>query len=134
MNKKDYVSLDVALMMKTLGFNEHCDKNHIEKVAGTEREEWDKEECRWCTVTKITKIPIPSLYQAQKWIRGCKGFHCCTSVDRALRWSTKIVRLSDNETLLLDDNTYNTYEQAMNASILAVLKYINITKPTCYKL
>lgn len=62
MNKEDYVSLEVAKLLKEKGFNEKCryiyNTNHI----GITTEKINSELPNGC-------FSIPTLYEAQKWLR-----------------------------------------------------------------
>lgn len=71
MEANDYASYDLALKLKACGFDGPCDKC-FKIIPGTEREEWDEEECQWCTVQDVEYYPKITLWQAQKWLREKK--------------------------------------------------------------
>lgn len=49
---QDYVDYQTALALKAAGFDWKCDSG-VKIIPGTEREEWDDEECQWCMVQDI---------------------------------------------------------------------------------
>jgi len=113
MNREDCVTFDVAKKLQ--------DKEYD---GDTETVVFDKERSNSdCTYY----VPIPSLYDAQKWLRE-KGYHCFADVNCAHMWFAKVIRLSDNKEMLWDGKMYDTYEEALNASIMAGLKFIKDMK------
>lgn len=72
METTDFCSYKLSKTLKACGFDEPCGKS-LKIIPGTEREEWDEEECQWCTVQDIEYYPKISLWQAQKWLREKKG-------------------------------------------------------------
>lgn len=133
MNKEDYVSLEVAKLLKQKGYNERCEQRFVEKIDGTEREEWDDDLCAVCTVSDAICYPKPTLYEATKWLRERHIY--VASVPSYNFWLIEkkftflIDKLDNNGEWdcgweQQDDDFYKTYEEALNAGILEALKLI----------
>lgn len=69
MKREDYVSLEVAKLLKEKGFDKRCEQRFVEKIDGTEREGWDDDLCAICEVSDVIYYPKPTLYEAVKWLR-----------------------------------------------------------------
>lgn len=61
METTDYCSYELSKALKAAGFDEPCGKG-VKIIPGTEREEWDEEEWRWCTVKDIEYYPKITLW------------------------------------------------------------------------
>lgn len=118
---EDYVSLEVAKMLKEKGFDEPCEKAFVEKVDGTEREEWNDDLCAMCTVTDVISYPRPTLYEAAKWLRN-QGIHINVYYGHD-GWLPDIFVFTKIY-YVKAIGYYDTYEQALNAGILEALKLI----------
>lgn len=123
MNKEDFVSLEVAKLLKEKGFDVKSDFRYIEAVTMRNvkaKKHWTHYEYYRC----------PTLYEAQKWLRD----RCITVIalpfikGNSKKWYHVKVKdtLSDLSLILVDrkSNYYNTYEEALNAGILEALKMI----------
>lgn len=123
MEDKDFVPFETAKKLKAAGFDWTCQNFHIEKIPETEREEWDEDECQYATVYDIVKTPIPTLWQAQKWLRKVKRLHILVDFSYVGTWFYKvfpIVGCCINKSLF----SYTTYEEALSAGIDAALELI----------
>lgn len=132
MNKQDYVSLEVAKLLKEKYFDKRCEQRFVEKVSGTEREEWNNDLCAVCTVFDVICYPKPTLYEAQKWLRE-NGIY----IEIAPHYSRKYqvveyeYKITDYFDLLEKQNKgkkskeyYEEYEQCLNNAIFEALKLI----------
>lgn len=126
MNKEDYVSLEVAKLLKAKGFGNTLHR-YIEKIEGTEKEEWDEDECMYCIKTMVNTYPKPSLYETQKWLRTKKRIHVEVSYMSGDYWLYDILTIPTHDLIGLSDREnvkYMSYEEALNAGILEALKLI----------
>lgn len=128
METTDYCSYELSKALKAAGFNEPCCKR-VKIIPGTKREEWDEEECQWCTVQDVEYYPKISLWQAQKWLRE-RAFEVVV---------TPIFSHGDRDGYdwdVYDDFSGHsaihgtlpfaeTYEQSLSAGIAAALELIN---------
>ena len=121
---EDYVSYEVAKLLKEKEFKWKCDNQVVEKIPGTEREEWDEDECAYVTKTNCNIYPKPTLYMAQKWLRGVQGIHIVIDFKSKDSWYYRIYDLDDNELIKQSEGYFNTYEDALQAGILRALKSI----------
>lgn len=123
MDKEDYVSLEVAKLLKEKGFNEPCrvtyfedDNNvHISIVFTRYNENLDD-----------NSYSCPTLYEAHKWLRG-KGINICVAnaitVKKPVKWFYTI-DLIDNCDGVFPMEYYPSYEEALNNGIGRALKLI----------
>lgn len=130
MNNNDYCSYELSKVLKAAGFDEPCGKS-LRIIPGTEREEWDEEECQWCTVQDIEYYPKISLWQAQKWLREKKMidvlvYNCACGytweVSKAMN-GTGLIEFDekgDNES----SGCWTSYEGSLSAGISAAMELI----------
>lgn len=137
MYKEDFISYETAKKLKEACFDWTCQNFRIEKIPETEREEWDEDECQYATVYDIVKTPIPTLWQAAKWLREVKGIDITISVYREIDGtvSPRIIKRSyECEITTEDDEDYipysenekdfPSYEAALSAGIDVALDLI----------
>lgn len=118
MNKEDYVSLEVAKMLKKKGFNEPCNMAYDEKGNTCSCDEFDwNNEYNWT-------YSCPTMYQVQKWLIYERGWFVDVSKGTD-GWHTVIYPTEPNAScaIVLHKN-YGTYEQALSEGILEALKLI----------
>ncbi len=128
MNKEDYVSLEVAKLLKEKGFDEDC-------MAFYTRD--GLFECNSYINTNVLKHPTPTLYEAQKWLRDrhkihisvgmCSDYSTNADGDICDEWTFWAFSTYYTTTLHhIHDcfGEYDTYEEALNAGILEALKLI----------
>lgn len=139
--KEDYCDYKLSLALKTAGFDEPCGKS-VKIIPGTEREEWDEEECQWCRIQDIEYYPKISLWQAQKWLREKKGIvviaepdwdseDYCMADYLTGEWYFSVWKDGDRVHCNFDPNAeeeriwmFEKYEQALSAGISAALELI----------
>lgn len=118
MNKEDYVSLEVAKLLKEKGFMEdasYCFDNdgelHFNRIKINHNQHSEV-------------YSAPSLYEAAKWMRERWGINI--SADRNVRVCKWFYRRCNIHCGFkhLSDSCYKTYEDALNAGILEALKRI----------
>lgn len=127
MSNKDYASHELALKLKACGFDEPCGKG-VKIIPGTEREEWDEEECQWCIVRDIEYYPKITLWHAQKWLREVKHISVRVSyIAYHKAWFADWLNLDSGE---FDDTdaTFATYEEALADGISVALELIEQEK------
>lgn len=119
MNKEDYVSLEVAKLLKEKGFNEPC-KSAYDRDGNIGEypsvKDWNAE-YDWT-------FSRPTLYEAQKWLRDSKNLNIMVDFDESILWWYSIRKCKYNCTLITGDRMFNSYEEALNAGILEALKMI----------
>lgn len=118
MNKEDYVSLEVAKLLKEKGFDENC-------MAFYTR--YGLFECNSYINTNELKHPTPTLYEAQKWLREEKCLHVEISYYCNNCYGYDILTIPRHDLIGLADRRstmYKIYEEALNAGILEALKLI----------
>ena len=62
MTQGDYVTLECSKRLKELGYDGKTSGKYVEKVPGTEREEWDEEEFMMVQITDVVTYPKVHLY------------------------------------------------------------------------
>lgn len=128
MNKEDYVSFEVAKLLKEKGYDEECysayDKqgrigNYITPL------NWNKE-YSWA-------LSRPTLYEAAKWLRGTHDIHIVVSphysrkyeiIEYEYRIATYFDFLEKPFKWRKSKEYYEIYEQCLNSAILEALKLI----------
>lgn len=135
MNKEDYVSLEVAKMLKEKGFNEYCGAYyHLN---------WDdmtEEECfeiapnyDFRNKDNGYRAGAPTLYEAAKWLRNEHDIHIVISshysrkygiIEYEYRIATYFDFLEKPLKWRKSKEYYEIYEQCFNAGILESLKLI----------
>lgn len=123
MNKEDYVSLEVAKMLKEKGFGEPCNKWYGRN--GSIFNDAHKSNHN-NSIPNDSRISMPSLYEAQKWMREShnidvlpiireeslpKKDYCCYIYKNAKVVSCKVAYGED-------------FYECMNDSLLEALKLI----------
>lgn len=130
MNKEDYVSLEVAKMLKEKGFDEECEYYISENTSQI----FYKGRLKPFIEEGHNVFPCPTLYEAQKWLREKQNVYINSLP------SENIFGIKNKFTFMIDkldkngewecgweqenDNFYLTYEEALNAGILEALNYI----------
>ena len=144
--EESYVSLEIAKLLKEKGFNEVCRAYW----GGFNTQPLSLCECNgakvfsYCFNTILEKyysdeeetyIAAPTLQMACRWLREIHGIHIealCPVVDvdantNGVKYNAVISNLK-NYCLAYDttieDNEYDSYEEAIKAACLYVLKYI----------
>lgn len=117
MNKEDYVSFEVAKLLKEKGFNEPCFSQYTKtgSIWNCQAPE-NFNESEGC-------YSRPSLYEAQKWIRDKQDFHIeiCKQSDG---WYLYIYDISIETYITECTNSNSSYEEALNRGIKEALKLI----------
>lgn len=128
---EDFVTYEQAVTLKKCGFDWSCNNYYIEKVLDSEHEEWDEEECMYCTVWDVERYPKPRLDQVAKWLREAKGLFIEIWL-HAVGYSwiiEKCDNLNCNGTVVdshnKDSGFFTTYESALSAGIDAALNKIS---------
>lgn len=126
MNKKDYVSLEVAKLLKEKGYDKDCNTFIVEECWG-----FNKGELR-CVDKDRELCSCPTLYEAAKWLRS-KGIfieiipHYSRKYDvieYEYRIYTYIYLLEKNGKRIKSKEYYEKFEQCLNDAILEALKLI----------
>lgn len=135
MNKEDYVSLEVAKMLKEKGFNEPC--NGWYGINGTIFNDTYRENHN-NTFPKDSRLSRPTLYEAAKWLRNEHDINV-TVATAIPTWIDGISESSDTlymplitykkedgktEMAILRNLTDSNYEKVYNDAILEALKLI----------
>lgn len=150
MNKEDYVSLEVAKLLKEKGFDrdtmccylsdgtfwdmENVPFNYnkcfrADLCPHNEDEDMDCYHCsKNCKYWGISTTSAPSLYEAQKWLRQYHRIHLhvlCTAYCKPLNrcdYRCEIFYFTNNQ--FTDTPITHNYEEALNAGILEALRLI----------
>lgn len=120
MNKEDYVSLEVAKLLKEKGFDEYCRNTYSEygnniTIASvfTRKNTELNNNCYSC----------PTLYEAQKWLREEHHIHVCVDCN-VYGWYSTLFNAGDGEPILQINGCKEHYEEALNNGINNALKFI----------
>lgn len=119
MNKEDYVSLEVAKMLKDKGFDEPC--NYFYREGGScDGSPWSVDYNK-----DLGRYSKPTLYEAQKWLRS-KCICVDVSVYSKFVWGYTIYTFDENNCINgnYNEEEYKSYEEALNEGILESLKLI----------
>ena len=122
---EDYVSFEIAKLLKKKGFNEDCYTCYLID----EIQHYDYKSRNRDLIEGV--ISAPTLQMARKWLRKVHNIHIeslCPVVDTTDEPMTYNVVISDlrNHCLAFDtplnDKEYDTYEQACEAACIYALK------------
>lgn len=122
MNKEDYVSLEVAKLLKEKGYNYitesfYLKKGNVGMMSPIAQQQMIKYGFLKDSYPRIT------LYEAQKWLRGKHQIHICVDFN-ASGWYCRLYEISYGEFILQTDGYEKSCEEALNAGILEALKLI----------
>lgn len=135
MNKEDYVSLEVAKLLKEKGYNEYCAAYyHLNWENMTEEECFEVAPNHdFRNKDNGYRVGAPTLYEAQKWLRNKYNIHIIVETDYNNMYSLKCSNSQDCEMCIELDRLpkedseiyiYKSYEEALNEGILEALKLI----------
>lgn len=126
MANKDYFSQHTAELLKEYGYPQTAPGKYIEKIEGTEREEWNEEELCMQTVTDIRTYARGTLLEAQRWLREK---HCVVAYAEPIKSRVSGLSFEYVPAVLEWDGTrhrtkevYEYYEEAIDAAIRHALK------------
>ena len=137
MNKEDYVSLEVAKLLKKEGFNDYCgayyhlnwDKDSTEEELFEIAPDHD-----FRNANNGYRAGAPTLYEAQKWLRKKHDIHIVISshysrmyevIEYEYMIATYFDFLEKPFKWRKSKEYYEMYEQCLNSGILAALKMID---------
>ena len=112
---EDYVSLEVAKLLKDNGFDWFCAKNYIEN---------DKPDGEVLAFVGFIYYKKPTLYMAQKWLREERNIEVVIDFKSKDSWYYRIYDLDENDFIEQSEEYFNTYEKALDAGMLEALKLI----------
>lgn len=120
---EDYVSYEVAKLLKENGFNWYCHAHYVPNS------EVLSHSLGVSNTYDVDVYAAPTLYMAQKWLRVEKDIHImidvCASGYHAVLWKTNgtfIKTLVDKGPN--DGGVWDTFEEALQTGILEALKLI----------
>lgn len=126
MEKEDYVSLEVAKLLKEKGFDEPCCMMYNEY----------EESYEFSCYTIITKkgfknsnecdynVTVPTLYEAQKWLRINHRILITPTYLFNDKYTYHILRMDAGNIYCHNYNQYDSYEETLNAGIYDALNLI----------
>lgn len=129
---EDYVTLEVARLLKEKGFKEMChaywwvykNLNRLDNYDYRFTKEWleANHECY------DEVLLAPTLYEAQKWLRKEKGLYVEVSYMTGDYYIYDILTIPQHDLVGLNEPRHfsypNTYEEVLNAGIFEALKLI----------
>lgn len=110
--KEDYVSFEVAKLLKEKGFDEYCPKSYF-KMDKTLKEsgfsEWEK----------VNEIKAPTQSLAMKWLREVHSLYIWIghAVGKGLSWYYEIHGISDGKVKHIGGIQCGSYEVACESAI-----------------
>lgn len=131
MKKENYVSIEVAKLLREKGFNEFCGAYyHL-----SWRNEATEDECfevapsyDFRNSDNTYRVGAPTLYEAHKWLREKYNIHLDPKIICFNKPTQKADYICDIHSLMTrqykETKIYNSYEEALNAGVLEALKLI----------
>lgn len=119
--EEDYVSLEMAKLLKDKGFNVPCLYQYTDK--GTVWRCFDPENFN----ASETCYSCPTLYEVQKWLRDTICIHIEIGYMYGNYWIYDLLTIPTHDLIGLTDRDnvkYESYEEALSAGILEVLELI----------
>lgn len=131
MKQEDYVSLEVAKLLKEKGYPQEYDLGTICRLQNKANPYYESTRVitqgdidnAWCIFNEV----YPSLYEAQKWLRSSKGLHVEIIYMSGNYWLYEILTIPKHDLIGLsgrENVKYMSYEEALNSGILEALKLI----------
>lgn len=124
MTKEDYVSLEVAKMMKEKGFNEKCRYVYNTDHIGITIEKINSELPNGC-------FSMPTLYEAQKWLWYNYNINVSVFILSPFKEPYKFLFIiqrcketKDDYSNIISSKPISNYEEALKYGILEALKLI----------
>ena len=120
MNTEDYVSLEVAKLLKEKGYCWPCGSFYTLEGFIRFRSIPDN-------FNRLTAYSRPALYEAQKWLRSVKGLHVEVIYMSEDYWLYEILTLTYHYLIGFNDRKnvkYNSYEEALSAGVFEALNLI----------
>lgn len=127
MNKEDYVSLEVARLLKEKGFNEYCGAYYHLNWGDMTEEECFEVAPNYDFRNKDNgyRAGAPTLYEAKKWLIQNNIY---VRIDIYGKWFWTIKNIKTEKVIcslfISYDCAFYSYEEALNAGILEALKLI----------
>lgn len=121
MKQEDYVTIEVAKLLKEKGYNEKCSSLYLSNATFIE----DMYSCKDFE-KKIENgfYDAPILSQAAKWLREEHNIH----IDVRVGWTSWMFDIYTIDSLhhfdVEDNREYSSYEEALNKGIKEALKII----------
>lgn len=119
MKTEDYISLEVAKLLKEKGYHEPC-KSAYDRDGNIGEypsvKDWNAE-YDWT-------FSRPTLYEAQKWLRESKNLNIMVDFDESHVWGYSIHECNDRDLFITNDSMFSSYEEALNYGISEALKLI----------
>ena len=128
MNKENYVSFEVAKLLREKGFNEPCEACYHNDNSSTFRDSSDKERFKYCekgflNARNFYRDAAPTLWEAHKWLREKHGIDIDVNIFSQSR--EYISHISKYKVYVICNPIMKkTYEDALNAGILKALEWI----------
>jgi len=127
MDEKNFVSLETAKKLKDAGFDWTTPPKKIisKKIPRTEREVFDEEEYMYVTLWDIEQTPIPTLWQAEMWLRE-NGWHVQVMLNGVrTMYFVRVYELVGNGKVIDVHGQFDDYQTALSAGIDSSLDFIN---------
>ena len=123
MKKKDcFVSIECSRLLKDLCYDGKISGKHVEKIPGTEREEWDDGAFMYVTVTDVVTYPKVHIYDAQSWLMETYNIKVLPRTE--IRKDEFRVDIYEGCHCFSPVGWFVSYEDAMRAGINEALKLI----------
>lgn len=117
MGKEDYVSLEVAKLLKEKGFDKECEYY----ISANTSQVFNKGRLKPFKEEGHEVFLCPTLYEAQKWLRNKKIYVSAlpTKDNGVMCWYYQVVNDNDPDDIYYrtSQDTYPNYETALNEGI-----------------
>lgn len=132
MGKEDYVSIEVAKLLKGKGYPQEYNVGTLCRLQNKANKYYEKTreitqsdiDNAWCIFNEV----YPTLYEAQKWLREKHNIHLdvrCVGYSRPLRradYRCEVFAVDNRE--YSESKIYHRYEDSLNEGILKALEMI----------
>ena len=123
---EDYVSFEIAKLLKEKGFNENCSRSYVKDKLAVSQGFNNSYYTTMYSDGCYRPISAPTLQMAIKWLREVHNLHCSVDYDYVLGWYCQITSLK--KTVEYDyeemkhyhpekDNGFSSSEEACKAAI-----------------
>lgn len=126
METTDFCSYELSKRLKDCGFDDPCYFYYTRKDSPDDHV--------WLTTSEEAPIDynrsvyagcsMPTLAQAQKWLREKKGIYAYCEPNCLKKWFARAIDLVKNEDLLFDGEMFDNFEKATEYAIAAALELI----------
>ena len=112
--EKDYCDYETCVALRELGFRDECFGHYYKGKFYTDMPPKHYQSDRY--------ISVPSLYEAQKWLRENHNLHVEVGYNPVLSWY--VYRVWEHQDEIAEGEAFPSYEEALSTAIYMAIEYL----------